>query len=194
MKAEKDQAGRKHSRQKACKNKALRLERTWHVAPFVFVLHSLNKTSVLCDAKSLLSLCLLWRKLLNRAEGNQSVCESTNSTEPPLLWSICSSPTLWNYFKTSLFLRLSIHQLSHSQQMNSSERKIEANTQKHPQLPNSLLQTCHDPSLLKQRRVSFLKAGYSTLLLNSSPLILSRKLLYSFLSCTQHSASTSVTI
>lgn len=122
-------------------NKALWLTRAWHVAPFVFVLHSLNKTSVLGEAKSLLSLCLLWRKLLNRAEGNQSVLESTNSTELSLLWSICS-PTLWNYyFKTSLSLKLSIHQLSHSQQMNLTlEREKQKPTDRNSlnsQIPHS---------------------------------------------------------
>lgn len=83
------------------------LERAGRAAPSVFLLHLFNKASIPGEAKSLLSLCLLWRKLFIRAEGNHFVFEFTNSTELPMLWSICS-PALWNYyFKMCLSVKLS---------------------------------------------------------------------------------------
>lgn len=61
MKAEKekkkDRARRTHSRQKACKNKAVQSERAWLITLFIFVLHSFKKTSVLGETKAWLSLC-----------------------------------------------------------------------------------------------------------------------------------------
>lgn len=59
MKAEKkkDRVRRTHSRQKACKNKAVQSESAWLITLSIFVLHSFKKTSVLGEAKSWLSFC-----------------------------------------------------------------------------------------------------------------------------------------
>lgn len=83
-------------------------------------------------------------------------------------------------FQTSLSLKASTCPPSHSEPWNSDTSDRNFPHQIHLAMP-----------LLKQRSVSFLKASDSTLLLNSSSPTLSEKF-YLFLSCSQHSISTSL--
>ena len=140
----------------------------------------IHKTSVLGEAKSSHSLCgETYRKgqmeitLYLRVPTQLSRTALANLLSYSLELLFQNFPLLKTLYQP--ILSLSTNELS------SSERNIEATRQK-LLLPNFLFQTYHHMSPLKQRRDSFLKASYSTSLLNSSPRNLSEKLFYPFLS------------
>lgn len=130
MKAEKDQPRRKHSGQKACKNKAQQLKRGWHVASSVFVLQSFNKTPGLDEAKSLLSFYLTGQREITLHLMAPSQLSFHYSRQFALLLPETSISEL-SLLKT---LNLPILLFS-TNELTSSERKIEATRVKHPQLP-----------------------------------------------------------
>lgn len=139
MKAEEDQARRKHSRQKACKNKARQLKEVG------MLLHSSLWDTRLTKLQArvqpnLCCLCACWRK--NKYLSGQR--ETTlHLRAPSQLGSHCSSRFAlllsWNiYFKISLSLKLLTCQLSHSQQRDSTlqTEKLKP-SERGPQLSNS---------------------------------------------------------
>lgn len=83
-KAEKDQARRKHSRQKAYKSYDLQLENACLVAPPVFVLQSLNKFQSWVKSNPCF-LCAYSGENYLTEQRNHFIFEGTNSIQSPFL-------------------------------------------------------------------------------------------------------------